>query len=96
VVDNKKTRGSRVDASFALADGREFADIESFKALIAAEPRKLATGVVEKLITYGTGAPIEFADRKAVESIVDRAAADEYGFRSLVKGVVTSPVFLSK
>jgi hypothetical protein len=96
VVDNKKTRGSRIDASFALADGREFADVESFKALIAGEPRKLATGVVEKLITYGTGAPIEFVDRKAVEAIVDQAAADDYGFRSLVKGVVTSPVFLNK
>ena len=96
VVDSKRTRGARIDASFALADGREFDDVESFKALIAGEPRKLATGVVEKLIIYGTGAPIEFVDRQAVEAIVDRAAADDYGLRSLVKGVVTSPVFLSK
>jgi hypothetical protein len=96
VVDNRTARGFAVDASFVLADGREFTDVNAFKALIAGEPRKLAIGVVEKLITYGTGAPSEFVNRQQVASIVDRAAADDYGLRSLVKGVVTSPLFLNK
>jgi hypothetical protein len=96
VIDDETTEGTKVDASFVLADGREFADVDTFKALIAGEPRKLAMGFVEQLITYGTGAPIAFADREEVESIVDRAAGDNYGLRSLVKGVVTSRLFLSK
>ena len=96
VVDNKKTFGAAIDASYVLADGREFADVDAFKALVADEPQKLATNVVEKLVTYGTGAPVEFVDREQVEAIVDQAAADNYGLRSLLKAVVTSHVFLSK
>lgn len=97
VVGGKKTRrGAAIDPSFELADGRKFADVEAFKALIASQPRKLATGFVEKLVTYGTGAPIEFVDRQVMDSIVDRAAADDYGLRSLLKSVVMSPIFLNK
>jgi hypothetical protein len=96
VVENKSKRGAAIDASFALADGRKFADVEAFKDLIAAQPRKLATAVAEQLVVFGTGAPIEFVDHQQVESIVERAAADDYGLRSIVKEVVTSPLFLSK
>jgi hypothetical protein len=96
VVDNKTVKGAAIDAGFVLADGREFADVDDFKTLVASDPRKLAIGVAEKLIVYGTGAPIEFVDRQQVESIVEQAADDHYGLRSLVKAVVASPVFLSK
>jgi hypothetical protein len=96
VVDNKPKRGAAIDASFVLADGREFADVDAFKTLIADQPRKVVTCVAEQLIVYGTGAPIEFVDRQQVESIVGRAAVEGYGLRTLVREVVTSPLFLSK
>jgi hypothetical protein len=79
-----------------MPDGREFRDIDEFRKLVAAEPRRLARNVAEKLAVFGTGAPISFADRQAIDDIVDEAAKDQYGFRSIVSAVVTSPLFLSK
>jgi hypothetical protein len=96
LAGGRRSRGPQVDPSYALPDGREFKDIADFRSFVAAEPRKLAANVAEKLLVYGTGAPISFADREAVDQIVKEAARDDYGFRSLVHAVVTSPVFLSK
>jgi len=96
LVDGRPGRGALVDASYTLLDGREFRDVDEFRALIVAEPDKLAHNVAEKLLVFGTGAPISFADRQAIQDIVARSAQDDYGLRSLVHAVATSPVFLSK
>jgi hypothetical protein len=92
----RRSRGQEIDASYTMPDGREFDDIDEFRALVAAEPRKLARNVAEKLMVYGTGAPISFADREAIDDIVEQAEQEQYGFRSIVRAVVASPLFLSK
>jgi hypothetical protein len=92
----RRNSGPEIDAGYVLPDGREFKDGDEFRALVAAEPRKLAGNVAEKLLVYGTGAPISFADREAVDRIVESAAEDGYGLRSILHAVATSPVFLSK
>jgi hypothetical protein len=92
----RRSRGPEIDASYTMPDGREFDDIDEFRALVAAEPRKLARNVAEKLMVYGTGAPISFADREAIDDIVEQAEQEQYGFRSIVRAVVASPLFLSK
>lgn len=94
--DGRRNSGAVIDAGYTLPDGREFRDIGEFRRLVVANPRKLAQNVAEQLLVYGTGAPIAFADRSVVDEIVDRAARDDYGFRSLVMAVVASPVFQSK
>jgi hypothetical protein len=96
LVGGRRSAGARVDASYALPDGREFRDVDEFRKLIGGEPRRLARCVAEKLLVYGTGAAISFADRQAIDDIVQQAAGEEFGFRSIVQAVVTSPVFLSK
>lgn len=96
VSDRRRSRGPEVDASYALPDGRTFDDLPQFQSLVAADPRPLARNVVEKLITFGTGAPVSFADREAVEEILDQTAEDNYGMRSLLLATVTHPIFLSK
>jgi hypothetical protein len=93
---DRRDAGPRIDASYILPDGREFQQGDEFRALVAAEPRKLAGNLAEKLLIYGTGAPLSFADREAAEQIADAAAGEEYGFRSLLYAVIASPVFLSK
>jgi hypothetical protein len=95
-VGGRRSAGAKVNASYVMPDGREFADVDDFRALVIAEPRKLAANVAEKLLVYGTGAPITFADREAIERIADESAKENYGFRSIVDAVITSPVFLSK
>jgi hypothetical protein len=96
VVNGKVERGAKIDASYEMRGGRKFQDVEEFRKLICAQPRDLAKNVAHKLLVFGTGAPISFADRKMVDDIVDQAAREDFGFRSIVRGVATSPVFLSK
>lgn len=85
-----------IDPSYDLADGRHFDDVEQFQNLILQNPEVLARNVAEKLLTYGTGGPVTFADRVGVEQIVNSARGSGYGFRSLVSAVVTSSTFRSK
>jgi len=96
LINGKKTTGAVVDASYQLADGRKFQNIQEFQKLILERPHPLAANVAEKLLVYGTGAPISFADRAEVEKIVANAARDEYGLRTLVHAVVASPIFQNK
>jgi hypothetical protein len=96
LVGGRRETGARIDASYELPDGREFSGADEFRRLIAAEPQRLARSVAQKLLVYGTGAPISFADRQAVDDIVAVAKQHDYGLRSIIHAVVTSPTFLSK
>jgi hypothetical protein len=96
LIAGRRDSGTKVDASYEMRDGRKFRDIDEFRSLVVADPRTLACNVAEKLVVFGTGGPISFADRQAVDDIVDQAAKDHYGFRSIVHAVATSSVFLSK
>jgi hypothetical protein len=96
VDQGRNQSGAKIDASFALADGRTFADVDEFRRLVASDPRPLAANFAEKLLTYGTGAPITFVDRGVIEAILNQTADGQHGLRSLLDAVVTSPTFLSK
>ncbi len=92
----RRVKGAEVDPSYELPDGTRFDDLAGFRQLVLAQPRALAKNVAEKFITYGTGAPVGFADRQVLDDVVDGCADSNYGFRSLLMAVVTSPVFLEK
>ena len=88
--------GPAVDASGELADGRKFQGITDFKKLLLDQQDQVVRALASNLVTYGTGAGIQFADRDAIEAISKQAKADGSGLRSLVHAVVQSPLFLSK
>lgn len=90
------TWGKEVEPDGELADGRSFKDINDFKKLLLADPRSLARNLVEQMVVYGTGEPVHFADREAVERMLDQTAERRYGIRSLIHEIVESPLFLSK
>jgi hypothetical protein len=92
----RRSRGTKIDASYELSDGRRFENIDGFQKLVLSQPETLARNVAEKLLTYGSGAPITFADREAVEQIAHRAGDSNYGFRSLLLALIEHPIFLSK
>jgi hypothetical protein len=94
--NGKSDKRLPIDSSFSLADGREFKDFDEFRDLLCTDPRSIARNFAEKLLVYGTGAPITFADRAIVEEIVDQSVDQDYGLRSLLHAVVSSPTFLSK
>jgi hypothetical protein len=49
--------------------------------------------MTEKLLTYALGRTVEADDMPAVRTVVRSAAADDYRFSSIVRGIVTSVPF---
>jgi hypothetical protein len=88
--------GLPVDASGELADGRKFAGIVDFKKMLLSQQDQVLRALASKLMIYGTGAGIQFADREVVDAITKDTKAKGGGLRTLVHAVVESPVFLSK
>ncbi len=89
--------GLPVDSAGSLADGETFTGIREFKQLLLAhEERTVARNLVSQLVTYGTGAPVGFSDRKQVEEILDKTRGSGYGVRDIVHGIVESDLFRNK
>jgi hypothetical protein len=85
-----------VDASGVLSDGRAFDDIREFKRLLLDDERVIARNFARQLAVYATGAPVGFADREEIESLLDRAASSHFGVRTLIHELVRSELFLKK
>ena len=92
----KRKKGPEVDASDTLPDGRRFKDFAEFRALVAADPGRLARSLAGHLLVYGTGAELSYADREAVAAIVKAAAKQDHGVRAILHEVITSPIFTSQ
>lgn len=85
--------GAPVDASGTLADGRAFASFAEFQSLVAADPERLARGLARQLVAYATGSPVRAADHAEFDALIARAAARDYGVRTLVHEVIQSRLF---
>ena len=90
------SRGLDVEQGDKMPDGRPFADVEQYKQLLLEDKDALARNLVRKVLTYATGADVQFADREVVEQIVRDVRQKNYGFRTLIHDVTESRCFLSK
>ena len=88
--------GLPVDASGELTDGRQFTDVRDFKKLLLEQQDQIARALAGQLLTYATGAGVQFSDRAVVEEIVKNARKDKLGLRSMVHEVVQSKAFRKK
>jgi hypothetical protein len=88
--------GPAVDCAGTLEDGKPFSDIDALRVLLVADPERLARAFANQLITYATGAPISFADRAAVDGILAKAKATQYGLRTLLHEIIQSDLFRTK
>ena len=79
-----------------MPDGRAFADVAEYKAMLLEDKDGLARALTDKLLTYATGARVQFADREDVAGIVNAIRAENYGLRSLIHRIVDSRPFLNK
>jgi hypothetical protein len=89
-------RGLDVEKGGKTPDGKPFKDIDEYKQLLLADKDQLARNLVQKLIIYGTGAEIQFADREVVEQLIAKSREKKYALRSLIHDVIQSRVFLNK
>lgn len=88
--------GLLVDCAGVLPDGRAFSDVRALKRLLSADEAMLARNFAKQLTIYATGAPLRFSDRAVIEQILQQAKPAQFGIRSLIHGVVQSPLFREK
>jgi hypothetical protein len=90
------TLASPVETAGKLIDGRAFRDVRELKSLLAADARQLGRNLLHQFTVYATGTPVRFSDRPEIESILDTCAADGYKAGDLIRGLVTSRIFLGQ
>ena len=88
--------GKKVDASGVMPSGEPFADILQFKKLLLQDEEAIARNLTEQLLVYATGAPVGFADRDDVSTILEKSRPSEFGVRTLIHEIIQSPLFLRK
>lgn len=94
--NRRVARGPAVEKGFAMPDGREFSDIDAYKALLLEDKERIVRALVANLLTYATGSPVQFADREDLSDIVSCTRSRNFGLRDLVHAIVQSRPFLHK
>jgi cytochrome c5 len=85
--------GTNIDASGQLVDGSQFEGPAGLRSVLLARREQFVTNVVEKLLRYALGRRLEAYDQAAVRRIVREAAARDYRWSALIRGIVTSVPF---
>ncbi len=85
--------GPPVDASGETEDRTPFHDVREFKAWMLKDKSAIARGLTRKLMTYGLGRRMGFADRDAIQQIAASVQKQGYGFRDLIHLIVQSDLF---
>jgi len=83
-----------IDASGQLPDGTPIKGLDDLKRQLVARPdHQFMQTFTENLLTYALGRSLDYRDMPTVRRIVKQASADDYRFKSIVLGVVTSDAF---
>ena len=86
--------GAPVDASGVTPDGDPFTSIRDYKRLlIDGELDQVARHLTSQLLVFSTGAEVEFADRDAVDRIVEQGRRDGHPVRTMIHAIVQSDLF---
>lgn len=85
-----------VDSSGVTPEGSAFDNVWQWKRIYYEQPEFMARAFTTQFLTYATGARPTFGDRPEIEAIVERAAHNDYGMRSLIHACLTSRIFLYK
>ncbi len=95
-VKVKYGQGMPADAHGETETGEKFAGLSEYQQILLRDQPRLARNLVERLVTYSTGAAVQFADRDDVEQIVRRLKDQHYGVRAMIHEVVQSRMFQNK
>ena len=84
-------------AEATLPNGKTLDGAAALKHYILDEKKDQFTrAMVRYLLRYALGRSLSFTDRSAIEEIVKQVAKDDYKSQSLLKALVTSPLFSGK
>ena len=76
-----------------MPDGTPIAGPEDLHRALVARPDRFVQALTENLLSYALGRSLDYRDMPRVRGIVRRAAANDYRFKSIVLGIVSSDVF---
>jgi mono/diheme cytochrome c family protein len=82
-----------IDTAGQLPDGTPIAGPEDLRRALIAKPDRVVQALTENLLGYALGRRLDYRDMPRVRKIVHGAAADDYRFKSIVLGVVSSEAF---
>jgi mono/diheme cytochrome c family protein len=82
-----------IDASGTLPNGKTFSTPAEMRAALISELPQFARCVVEKLMMYALGRGIAPYDRREIDGIVGRLAAEGYPFQTAIYEIVRSAPF---
>ena len=85
--------GAPIDASGQLMNGVKVDGPVSLRTALVSDPNVFVSTMTEKLMVYGLGRGLTASDMPAVRKVVRGAARNNYRFRSLIAGIVTSVPF---
>ena len=87
---------AEIDSSGKLRDGTAFDTIDDLKRILTQDSRQLARNLLQRFVTYATGTPARFSDRREIEAILDECELGGYRVRDLLHGVIENRVFLGE
>jgi uncharacterized protein DUF1592/uncharacterized protein DUF1588/uncharacterized protein DUF1595/uncharacterized protein DUF1587/uncharacterized protein DUF1585 len=83
-----------IDTAGQLPDGTTIKGPEGVRrALVDRPDHQFMQALTENLMTYALGRSLDYHDMPTVRRIVRKAAADNYSFKSIVLGVISSDAF---
>jgi mono/diheme cytochrome c family protein len=83
-----------IDTLGQLPDGTEISGPDALRRALADRPdHQFVHALTENLMTYGLGRSLDYRDMPTVRRIVKQAAADNFRFKSIVLGVISSDAF---
>jgi hypothetical protein len=88
--------GLPVETGGETDTGKRFNGLEEYQQILLADKPRLARNLVERLVTFATGAPVQFGDHPDVDRIVKNLEADGFRLRSMIHEVTASRMFQSK
>jgi len=83
-----------IDTAGQLPDGTKITGPDDLRRQLVDRPdHQFVQALTENLMTYALGRSLDYRDMPTVRRIVRQAAADNYRFKAIVLGVVSSDAF---
>jgi hypothetical protein len=94
--DRDRYAHTDIDTAGVLPDGTEIDGPDDLRNALLKKPEQFVQTFTERLLAYASGDTLEYYDMPTVRQIVRDAAADDYRFSTIVKGIVASDQFRLK